>query len=179
MTIFNGLWRRRGMTGTRKQRSARRRRGRGLFFEALESRQLLAGDLSETMFWNRENPFDANRDGSRAPIDALVILNLVNANSGVPVERVKKLAEGRPNLLDYLNDGQVSLVINTPSGKGARTDEGKIRAAAVQAGVPCITTLQAAEAAVNAMLALRDEEMTVQALQDRFPVSSELVAQRG
>ena len=95
--------------------------------------------------------------------------------SGVPVERVKKLAEGRPNLLDYLNDGQVSLVINTPSGKGARTDEGKIRAAAVQAGVPCITTLQAAEAAVNAMLALRDEEMTVQALQDRFPAASELL----
>ena len=97
--------------------------------------------------------------------------------AGLPVVRVKKLAEGRPNLLDYLNDGQVSLVINTPSGKGARTDEGKIRAAAVQAGVPCITTLQAAEAAVNAMQALRTEEMTVQALQDRFPANSELVAQ--
>jgi len=87
----------------------------------------------------------------------------------IPVERVKKIAEGRPNLLDYLNDGAVSLVLNTPSGKGARTDEGRIRAAAVQHGVPCITTIQAAEAAVKAMEALREEEMTVQALQDRFP----------
>ena len=90
--------------------------------------------------------------------------------AGIPVDRVKKLAEGHPNLIDYLNDGQVALVINTPSGKGARTDEGRIRAAAVQHGVPCITTIQAAEAAVKAMEALRGEEMTVQALQDRFPV---------
>jgi carbamoyl-phosphate synthase large subunit len=60
-------------------------------------------------------------------------------------------------------------VINTPSGKGARTDEGKIRSAAVAMGIPCITTIQAAEAAVRAMEALRDEELTVQAVQDRFP----------
>ncbi|MFO0901638.1 MAG: carbamoyl-phosphate synthase large subunit [Pirellulales bacterium] len=90
-------------------------------------------------------------------------------SAGVPVQRVYKLAEGRPNLLDYLNDAKVKLVINTPSGKGARTDEGKIRAAAVQLGVPCITTLSAAEAAVKAIEALRQEPMTVQALQDRFP----------
>jgi carbamoyl-phosphate synthase large subunit len=89
--------------------------------------------------------------------------------AGVPVQRVFKLAEGRPNLLDYLNDGKVKLVINTPSGKGARTDEGKIRAAAVQLGVPCITTIPAAEAAIKAMEALAQEEMTVQALQERFP----------
>jgi carbamoyl-phosphate synthase large subunit len=89
----------------------------------------------------------------------------------IRVERVRKIAEGRPNLLDYLNDGKVSLVLNTPSGKGARTDEGRIRAAAVQHGVPCITTIQAAEAAVKAMEALREEEMSVQALQDRFPAS--------
>src|SRR2546423_10711661 len=52
--------------------------------------------------------------------------------AGIRVTRVKKLSEGRPNVLDYLNDGQITLVINTPSGKGARTDEGRIRAAAVQ-----------------------------------------------
>ena len=49
-----------------------------------------------------------------------------------PCRRVKKLKEGHPNLLDYLADGAVPLVMNTPSGKGARTDEGRIRAAAVQ-----------------------------------------------
>jgi carbamoyl-phosphate synthase large subunit len=89
--------------------------------------------------------------------------------AGITVERVKKIAEGRPNVVDYMNDGKIALVLNTPSGKGARTDEGRIRAAAVQLGIPCITTLQAAEAVVKAMEALREEEMGVQALQDRFP----------
>jgi carbamoyl-phosphate synthase large subunit len=89
--------------------------------------------------------------------------------TGISVERVKKIAEGRPNVVDQMNDGVISLVINTPSGKGARTDEGRIRAAAVQLGIPCITTIQAAEAAVKAMEALREEGMTVEALQDRFP----------
>jgi len=91
--------------------------------------------------------------------------------AGIRVTRVRKLSEGRPNVLDFLNDRQIGLVINTPSGKGARTDEGRIRAAAVQLGVSCITTLQAAEAAVKAMEALREEEMGVQALQDRLPKS--------
>ena len=85
----------------------------------------------------------------------------------IPVQRVKKIAEGHPNLIDYLIDGEVALAMNTPNGKGARTDEGKIRAAAVQYGVPCITTIQAAEAAVKAMEALREEDMSVVALQDR------------
>ncbi|MFI4877191.1 MAG: carbamoyl-phosphate synthase large subunit, partial [Blastopirellula sp. JB062] len=87
---------------------------------------------------------------------------------GLNVEKIKKLAEGHPNLLDLLIDGAVSLVMNTPSGKGARTDEGRIRAAAVQHGVPCITTIQAAEAAAKAMEALRQGEMHVLSLQDRF-----------
>ncbi len=89
--------------------------------------------------------------------------------AGIPTRRVKKISEGHPNLLDFLTDGDVALVMNTPRGKGARTDEGKIRAAAVQAGVPCLTTIEAAAAAVRAMEALRKEEMQVQALQDRFP----------
>jgi carbamoyl-phosphate synthase large subunit len=88
--------------------------------------------------------------------------------AGIPVERVRKLQEGHPNVLDYMIDQRVQLVINTPSGKGARTDEGRIRAAAVLHRVPCITTLQAAQAAVKAMEALRNEELNVKSLQDRF-----------
>jgi carbamoyl-phosphate synthase large subunit len=88
--------------------------------------------------------------------------------AGVPVTRVKKLAEGKPNLLDYFADKAVALVVNTPSGKHARSDGGKIRAAAVQAGVPCVTTLEAATAAVKAIEALRQEEIQVQSLQERF-----------
>jgi carbamoyl-phosphate synthase large subunit len=92
--------------------------------------------------------------------------------AGVPVKRVKKLKEGQPNLLDYFADRSVALVVNTSSGKRARSDGGVIRAAAVQAGVPCVTTLQAATAAVKAIEALREEEMQVQALQERFAASN-------
>ena len=90
---------------------------------------------------------------------------------GIPVERVKKLAEGHPNLIDHLKNESVQLVLNTPKGKGARTDEGRIRASAVQAGVPCITTIQAAEAAVKAMQALRNEPIKVMSLQERLEIN--------
>jgi carbamoyl-phosphate synthase large subunit len=88
--------------------------------------------------------------------------------ANIPVQRVKKIIEGHPNLIDHMKNEGVDLILNTPSGKGARTDEGTIRATAVQHGIPCITTIQAAEAAVQALQALRHEEMEVQALQDRF-----------
>jgi carbamoyl-phosphate synthase large subunit len=84
------------------------------------------------------------------------------------VQEISKLQEGRPNLIDYMKNGEVALVINTPSGKGARTDEGKIRAAAVMHRVTCITTLAAAEAAAQACRALREGELTVKPLQDWF-----------
>ncbi len=87
---------------------------------------------------------------------------------GVAVTSIKKLAEGHPNLIDYLKNDDVQLILNTPSGKGARTDEGRIRAAAVQAGVPCITTIAAAEVAVRAMRAVRDGSMKVESLQSRY-----------
>ncbi|MFM8578194.1 MAG: carbamoyl phosphate synthase large subunit, partial [Planctomycetaceae bacterium] len=93
--------------------------------------------------------------------------------AGLPVQAVKKLQEGHPNLIDHLIDGHVQLIFNTPRGKGARTDEGRIRAASVLHGVPCITTLPAAEAVVLAMEALRGDAdgdaLAVQAVQDRFP----------
>ncbi len=90
-------------------------------------------------------------------------------DAGINVQRVRKIQEGHPNILDYMRDGDLALVMNTPRGKGARTDEGHIRAAAVSHGVPCITTIQAADAAVRAMEAMRGEAITVQAIQDRFP----------
>ena len=98
------------------------------------------------------------------------------AAAGIPVEVVKKLQEGHPNLIDHLIDGRVQLIFNTPRGKGARTDEGRIRAASVQYGVPCITTLPAAEACIRAMEAMRTEPLSVQAIQDRFPESAAAAA---
>ncbi len=90
---------------------------------------------------------------------------------GIPVERVKKLKEGHPNLIDHLKNETVDMICNTPKGKGARTDEGRIRAAAVQHGVPCITTIEGAETVVMAIKALRKEEMEVESLQERFAES--------
>jgi carbamoyl-phosphate synthase large subunit len=91
------------------------------------------------------------------------------AEAGIQVEVVKKLQEGHPNLIDHLIDGRVQLIFNTPRGKGARTDEGRIRAASVLYGVPCITTLPAAEACIRAMEGMRTEPLTVQPIQERFP----------
>ena len=96
--------------------------------------------------------------------------------AGIPVLSLMKIQQGHPNAVDFMIDGNLQLVINTPSGKGARTDEGRIRAAAVSHGVPCITTFEGATAAVGAMEALRHEEMTVQAMQDRFPSPSRATA---
>jgi carbamoyl-phosphate synthase large subunit len=91
-------------------------------------------------------------------------------SAGIAVEEVSKLQQGRPNLLDCMKNKEIALILNTPSGKGARTDEGKIRSAAVASGVTCITTLSAAQAAVEACRASRQRPWTVSALQDRFPL---------
>jgi len=93
--------------------------------------------------------------------------------AGIKVTRLRKIQQGHPNALDYMINGDMQLVMNTPSGKGARTDEGSIRAAAVSHGIPCLTTIQAADAAVKAMEAMRQEEMAVEAVQDRFPEYAE------
>ncbi len=85
---------------------------------------------------------------------------------GISVATVRKIHEGRPNLLDHLANGAIALIVNTPSGKGARTDEGRIRAAAVSHGVPCITTINGAKAAVGALERIRAGELNVYALQD-------------
>ncbi|MCA9112864.1 MAG: carbamoyl phosphate synthase large subunit, partial [Planctomycetaceae bacterium] len=87
--------------------------------------------------------------------------------AGVQVERVKKLQEGRPNLLDLMANGEVQFIFNTPSGKGSRTDEGRIRAAAVTYGVPCVTTMPGCEAMVQAIESLRKDPLPhVRAIQD-------------
>ncbi len=91
---------------------------------------------------------------------------------GIPVERVKKLVEGHPNLIDHLKNETVDMIFNTPKGKGARTDEGKIRAAAVQKGIPCITTIEGAETVVMAIKALRKEDVDVESLQERFEMDA-------
>jgi carbamoyl-phosphate synthase large subunit len=93
--------------------------------------------------------------------------------AGIEVEVVRKLQEGRPNLLDKLANKEIQFVFNTPSGKGARTDEGKIRAAAVLNGISCVTTLPGCLAVVQALEAIqKNPTPRVKALQDWAPVST-------
>jgi len=85
---------------------------------------------------------------------------------GVPVERLKKISEGSPNVVDRIESGEVDLVINTPTGSGARSDGYEIRRAAVARGIPCITTMTGATAAQRAIRALRSGEPEVRSLQE-------------
>jgi carbamoyl-phosphate synthase large subunit len=78
----------------------------------------------------------------------------VLAGAGVPAGHVPKLAEGRPNIVDLMTNGEVQLLINTPTRRGPTTDEGKIRAAATRHMIPLITTITAGKAAVSAITAL-------------------------
>ena len=85
----------------------------------------------------------------------------------VEAERLFKLMEGaRPNTLDAIKNGNIHLIINTPTGKGGHTDESTIRSEAVRRNIPCITTLAAARAAVAAIRSLRVQTYSTRALQD-------------
>ncbi|MCB9902258.1 MAG: carbamoyl-phosphate synthase large subunit [Planctomycetota bacterium] len=89
------------------------------------------------------------------------------SRSGVPCRKVFKIADGaRPNVLDIVKNREVKLIINTPSGRGARTDEGRIRGAASVLNIPCITTISGANALVRALEAYRAGHIEVHALQD-------------
>ena len=89
------------------------------------------------------------------------------ARMGVPVERLNKIGEGSPHVLDWIERGDVHLVVNTPTGFGARTDGHEIRRAAVSHGIPCLTTLSAGVSAARAIAsALRDGEPEVLCLQE-------------
>ena len=87
--------------------------------------------------------------------------------AGVEVEVVLKLNEGRPNLLDYMANGDVQIILNTPSKKGPGTDEGTIRSAAVLHGIPCFTTVPGCIAVSSALEAwIANPTPVVRSLQD-------------
>ncbi|MET1123969.1 MAG: carbamoyl-phosphate synthase large subunit [Archaeoglobaceae archaeon] len=85
---------------------------------------------------------------------------------GIEAEVVRKVSEGRPNIVDMIINGQIDLIINTPSGKRGRTEGYEIRRAAVDYGVPYITTLAGALAAVKAIEAVRERKLTVKTIQE-------------
>ncbi|RJQ54143.1 MAG: carbamoyl-phosphate synthase large subunit [Actinobacteria bacterium] len=88
--------------------------------------------------------------------------------AGIEVRDVYKVHEGRPNVVDLIKNREVGLVINTPFGRGSRTDGYEIRTVAAAQGIPCITTLSAAQALIQGLDAMRSGELQVKALQDYF-----------
>jgi carbamoyl-phosphate synthase large subunit len=85
---------------------------------------------------------------------------------GIPADTVMKLHEGRPNAIDFIVNGEVHLLINTPLGKHSQQDDYTMRQAAVAHRVPYTTTMSAANAACDAILALRFRSLSVHALQE-------------
>jgi carbamoyl-phosphate synthase large subunit len=89
--------------------------------------------------------------------------------AGVKNTVLPKLNEGRPNIIDKMKNGEIQLIINTPTKKGPATDEGKIRAASVMSRVPLFTTLTAASALAEAIAALQKTGWGVRPLQSYHP----------
>jgi carbamoyl-phosphate synthase large subunit len=88
------------------------------------------------------------------------------AAAGIKVNRLFKLAEGRPHVLDMMKNDQIDLIINTPSGKSPRNDEIRIRSLAVANRIPTLTTISAVEASIRAIRSSRTKGITVKSLQE-------------
>jgi carbamoyl-phosphate synthase large subunit len=86
--------------------------------------------------------------------------------NGVHAETVKKVSEGRPNVVDMIINGQVQLVINTPSSRSPRRDEVAIRSTSVAYSVPLVTTVSGASATVNGIECLKKEGLSVKSIQE-------------
>jgi carbamoylphosphate synthase large subunit/REP element-mobilizing transposase RayT len=88
------------------------------------------------------------------------------AAAGIPVTKVFKLREGRPNVLDRVKNGDINFIINTPSGKIPREDEVTIRNASLARRIPIMTTIRAAWASANGIRSLQRRGVTVKSLQE-------------
>ena len=89
----------------------------------------------------------------------------VLTENGVPVTRIPRLDEGRPNVIDMIKNGRMQLIINTPSGMMPRQDENKIRTAAVLNGISIMTTMAGAFAALRGIKAMKQKRVGVRSLQ--------------
>jgi carbamoyl-phosphate synthase large subunit len=90
-------------------------------------------------------------------------------DNGIKTESTLRISEGRPNVADLIKNGKVQLVINTPLGLIPRRDENGIRSEAVLHGVPVITTLGSAYAALQGIRSIREKKFSVKSLQAYHP----------
>ncbi len=89
------------------------------------------------------------------------------ARMGVPVKKINKIGEGSPHVVDWIERGEVNLIVNTPTGSGARSDGWEIRRSAIAHGIPCLTTLSAGVSAARAIAqAIKLGEPDVLSLQE-------------
>jgi carbamoyl-phosphate synthase large subunit len=87
------------------------------------------------------------------------------ADNGVKATRLAKIDEGRPTAVDMIKNGQIQLIINTPSGMIPRKDENKIRSAAYAHNICIMTTITGAKASLNGIKALRNKTVGVRPIQ--------------
>ncbi len=92
---------------------------------------------------------------------------LFYTNHGIACERVFKVSEGRPNIVDLIKNDEIDFIINTPTGKISKDDAYFIRQAAIRYHVPAVTTIQAAHAAIRGILEVKSKkELSVRSIQE-------------
>ena len=150
------------------------------FGHAFVKAQMAAGDrlpLEGTVFMSL-NDFDKSA-GLRIARDLVRLGFQIGAThgtadfferAGIPVVHVNKFSEGSPHIVDYIKAGRIQLIINTPLGPVSHGDGKPIRSTAVRYGVPLLTTLSAAQAALNGIKVLREKSLTVRSLQYHYDV---------
>ena len=93
----------------------------------------------------------------------------VLSSNGVNVKMVRKIGEGKPDIIDLIKGGDIDLVINVPAGRKSQVDSKPIRSAAVTQGIPYITTLEGAQAAISGMDSLERTGFSVKPIQEYCP----------
>jgi carbamoyl-phosphate synthase large subunit len=93
------------------------------------------------------------------------------SSQGIEVERINKVAQGRPHIVDKIKDGDIALIFNTTEGWQSHKDSASIRGSALMSKVPYFTTAAASAAVVRAIAALRSHSLAVRSLQDYYSAS--------
>ena len=146
------------------------------FGEAFAKAQLSAGQVlptGGTVFFSVNDPRQAGSRRTGSPLCAIWASRSLPPRArpmcwrspASRVERVFKVKEGRPNIVDLIKGDRIQLIVNTPRGQDTFFDEKAIRRAAVLARIPTITTIAAAQAAVEGIAAMQRRQTTVYALQ--------------
>ena len=103
---------------------------------------------------------------NRLGFDILATKGTADSIFKVPIQRIKKVSQGTPNIKEAILNGEIDLIINTPHGKQASEDGYIIRRLAIELGIPYVTTLAGARAALNAIEAVKSKDIGVKSLNE-------------